>query len=431
MLFYVVGSFAFAETFNTTISGKLVNNLNQPIANVSFGLSSYMEGAVDYNQVQQMTTSATGEFSFNFVWDTKYKQYVLSAGGDCVNLFLDVVYSNGTMTVTNRNTNEQLFNAQTKSIALGNVSDKINGRIRVNSDEKVSMEFIGIEPNTGGAGTGSGYQLELYSALMQNKQYEITLTSAEDTSRKWTGKFSSSSEACGTTVVTKTGASLVTSYCTTNCPVAEAQYNKVILRKGWNLVSLQQFSGSSDYPDCFKTNVKGYSAYIKSLSSYVSAVFPNGLGMTSDVIYKPKNFQEILQTELKMNTYFAKSPVVWFYLINDCTANGRKDYQSPSISELQTFAIQSGWNFVSIDPWMSGKNLKDIFSNCNVTGFNSWNSILQKWEYGSSSAAVTNLSQSTGILREGDLGKAFVVKVASSCYLSPTGQIVSPPALPE
>lgn len=205
----------------------------------------------------------------------------------------------------------------------------------------------------------------------------------------------------------------------------------ISLHNGWNLVP---FFTTANH-DCYNKNVLAVYMYYSTTKQYFGHIYNNN----GDTSYVPsqEGYSNYINNETYTNskTYADAFPSFWIYSKGDCSISaniGSKVYFQNWVTKewLASKPMKTGWNFVFIAPWVIGENLKDVFSSCTVLGFNTWDSTAQKWVYPSSSSAVSQLTQSTGIIREGDVGGAFIVKVARDCYLSYSGNSVAPPSLP-
>ena len=200
--------------------------------------------------------------------------------------------------------------------------------------------------------------------------------------------------------------------------------------KGWNLVPTWQSSSDQTCP----ANYVFW--YLPSTKSYF------GMKPGTEVYYPNENALNTFRSEhgyvnvdgIAYQGLNGLGSVIWTYSSADCTTtlqyNTGVQFSGVNENFLGKHPLKAGWNFISVAPWMLEKNLKDILKNCSVIGFNSWKSDSQTWEFASSSGAASQISQSTGILRTGDVGKTFLIKVASDCYLSLGENPVNPPALP-
>lgn len=205
---------------------------------------------------------------------------------------------------------------------------------------------------------------------------------------------------------------------------SQSGYMDLVLNKGWNLVPLGNMSECSNV-------IKATYWYSPSANEYAGAILEN-----NRVVEYVPNQEKYNQVSAKISQApnFVKTITsVWAYSTDNCIGKmnlGSQNSFSVTNTDLEGHNLIEGWNFLAVSPWMIGKNLKDMFDNCEVTGFNVWDSNNQKWNYASSSSASSQLSQSTGIIREYDVGGGILVKVASYCALSTEEAAVSPPAIP-
>ncbi|GEM_PF-6797703 len=192
---------------------------------------------------------------------------------------------------------------------------------------------------------------------------------------------------------------------------------------GWNLapVNLFQSVGCADSENA-KANISAIYLYSPLDKSYVGAGI-GGEGTQVEALgrkYTPYALSHLTPTET--GTSF------WVYWKgNPCTTsiNTGSSYQ-----ELSTKKLFAGWNFMSIVPWMEGKNLNDMLGSCNVQRLATWSSESQSW---STSAGITpeKLQAANTTFSNADIGKTLLVKTAAECSLSATGQIPPAPALPD
>jgi len=211
-------------------------------------------------------------------------------------------------------------------------------------------------------------------------------------------------------------------------------------QKGWNIIPY------GDLTDCSNV-VRAVFIYSPTQKSYFGAILEAGQTSTylpSKSAYDLFSSTELNPTDTQLASMTAYSVTrfmgsMWVYTTESCAGklNIGSITSSPQVDSatLNTFLtghkLKTGWNFVYVAPWMIGKTLKDMFSGCSVTGFNTWDSAMQNWSQSSSSAAATQVTtQSNGPLMANDVGAPFLVRVSSDCSFTTGSTIVAPPLLP-
>jgi hypothetical protein len=182
----------------------------------------------------------------------------------------------------------------------------------------------------------------------------------------------------------------------------EDQERTLRLAKGWNILPLSE-------------NISGQG----STCSDPLAVF----------MWNPDTQSYINFAAVDADTYPRGShTMAWFYFPNECEVTLK--YKDDFLTGENPLILKSGWNFVSIVPWMENKSQKDILSNCTLEKANFWDAPSQDWLLSNSTQVAEQLTNSSRVYIN-DTGEHLVVNVESDCSLNSGPTITAPPALPE
>lgn len=208
----------------------------------------------------------------------------------------------------------------------------------------------------------------------------------------------------------------------------------ITLQRGWNLVPTM--TSATDTRNClYEADWLYY--YSGAIKQYV------GTSIKSQGSFYPNKttYEQVTTTEYKFpssinNPYYgiAQFGGMWVYSNKYCTFKTQLSkvvdtYEMPEV--LSKAKLTSGWNFINIHPWMVGRSMNQIFSNCNVIAVNNWDPIDQNWIYASSTGMGDAVSQNTAIISETNVGLVMPIKVANNCYLNYDSRTTGPPALPD
>lgn len=131
----------------------------------------------------------------------------------------------------------------------------------------------------------------------------------------------------------------------------------------------------------------------------------------------------------------------WVYSKEGCTF--KAIWGSPTVgtwnNEIKSnvadqIKLATGWNFVTVNPYMDGLTFYEVFQNCNVTGANSWNQAVQQWNASDNTTQLAFISQQTANAAKIDrhtIGAVIAIKVANECTLNYGSTTTGPPALPD
>ena len=151
----------------------------------------------------------------------------------------------------------------------------------------------------------------------------------------------------------------------------ETQEITTNLQKGWNLIPVNIIHADIGY--AVDTCPLKYSYVYDPVSkSYWSEEYSNGVEHMNSYSYN-------LVSRSSIDLTYSTNPlfgVAWVYSETTCELNtlfGRSYESAPNpwTNELKSnledkLRLVSGWNFITINPFMIGLNTKDIFQNCSV-----------------------------------------------------------------
>lgn len=421
----MLANMVFAAEYMVTVKGRLVTLTGE--TDIPYGLSASVNGV---NQYPESGTNLNEDRSFEFK-DISFKDgdnFTIYLMSSCSYHLFKIENQNGEFVVSDiEDSPKEVKRTSSSTIDLGNLVEDKSGRIQFNSDVVASVYL----PAAGG--TSAGYTGYLSNALIPGKSYEAEIY--DDAGNLIITKtIMSSPDYCKTTLLTKSGNDITVSYCDNDqCGTSSSEYFDVLIKKGWNLLNMQRLDFSQT--NSCSASILGMALYAKSLPGYVIINTPEGLTYTSGTVYRytPANGAEIIQKEFALDTYSAKSPGAWLYSNADCTVKARK-IKAPeiSVSDLSKYELTTGWNLIGVDRWMIGKNLRIIFSKCDLKAVNVWNENTQNWISPSSTVAVNDPAMMDSTLYESALNRVIVAKVAAGCYLTDfIENSISPPALPQ
>jgi hypothetical protein len=168
----------------------------------------------------------------------------------------------------------------------------------------------------------------------------------------------------------------------------------IALSSGWNLISLPG-TGNLNRNNCGQ-EIYGF-VYLKEEGRYVS------LQEARDILGSNG-----LQRHLRLNSF-------WAYSYEQCSLA----FELDELTDLSEISLQEGWNFVSINDEMIGRQLSDFTDGCSLEKSYLWNSDRQEW-----------IIISEDHRFEADkLYGGFLTKVSNSCDLG--WGLPLPPELPE
>jgi len=208
----------------------------------------------------------------------------------------------------------------------------------------------------------------------------------------------------------------------------------VNINKGWNLVP-NNWSYNVENMTCAQNDLRAQYMYSPVQKKYVGQ-YKNS---KNETIESPNNYFDIIAEEKDQLKYYHTQAFAgqWLYSKKECGFDlpiGTKEQWNQVTSEvLQNYPVKAGWNFITIMPWMQDNLLKDIFSNCEVTKMNAFNSTSQSWTQESSAKiAEYNLTNPSPVSKE-SVGAVISVKITNDCYLTntTTDETAQLPELPE
>jgi hypothetical protein len=120
-------------------------------------------------------------------------------------------------------------------------------------------------------------------------------------------------------------------------------------------------------------------------------------------------------------SYSAVNPSVdnytgWFYAQQNCVV-GYPSFSSSAGALLETTPptyLTSGWNFLTVMPWMLNQSYSGIFSSCNVNEVYGFNTNANSWQGGQKNMSAY---MGTYTATSGEIGESVIVKVSGSCNL--------------
>lgn len=178
------------------------------------------------------------------------------------------------------------------------------------------------------------------------------------------------------------------------------------IKKGWNLIPLNGYStGTTCNMDLLR---KGTFVYSPTEGRYI--------------------------TESDIATVSRDKSGKYRYVSNGGGAFVYSNTQCDFITEIpktnDNNKISSGWNFITIEPQMIGKKVKDVFNsqNCIVSKFAAWDSINQQWVVQDINSQ--NLQIGERLIQGPIIGAVYGVKFTNNCNLVSSSYII-PPSLPQ
>lgn len=176
---------------------------------------------------------------------------------------------------------------------------------------------------------------------------------------------------------------------------------KVDLEEGWNLISYFSLEGITSNSELKASDINAVYAYFPSRKEYVR-VHPN---------LERDKFSLMSSQEREDSRYYS----FWVY----SNKRGSLEYFSPETTELPSFRLNSGWNFISVYPGMTDITIDLIKGSCQINKIYLWNPN-QRWELFSSSNDFEKSYEGYGV----------IVNVANNCTFGALSHDDPPPVIP-
>ena len=176
---------------------------------------------------------------------------------------------------------------------------------------------------------------------------------------------------------------------------------RVYVEKGWNLVLLVDVGDILDTSEIKQEDVLTSWIYSPEEKKYLQ-FYPNRSEF--DFYYSRNKFSEYSKAMGRLG--FGS---MWIY----SKKVGYLQYYRVDVPKIDNITLLQGWNFLTMTPEMSGRNLNDIKSGCNVEKAFSFKN--QKW---------TALGSRTFDLSS--VGTGFIVRVSSDCTMDSDIQQINP-----
>ena len=197
---------------------------------------------------------------------------------------------------------------------------------------------------------------------------------------------------------------------------AQTTEKTVTIHKGWNILPLGArmlpISHTCDY-------FYGVDwLYTPRLGKYVFADLNSELVNQDD---KASIQQDMLDDYL----YVSAGSGYWHYSNEDCTVT----YNTQPEADLEP-KILKGWNFITIQPWMTSNTLRSFIGNCQLEKMNYWDNGIQNWRFNPSLVPDDQNHLLDSLIFESDVGNVALMKFSENCELS-ISSITGPPQIPE
>ncbi|MFH1586240.1 MAG: hypothetical protein ABID38_00100 [Candidatus Diapherotrites archaeon] len=210
------------------------------------------------------------------------------------------------------------------------------------------------------------------------------------------------------------------------------------IHEGWNLVPLKMLNELGGiYWSSFD---KGITTCSQDTAQYIwmhsPAVNRYELFIGDDWGAPDSRNHSFLQNEFRSKYFHAHAGSGWIFSVSDCklsipatspypnykldsSGNYSLDGDQPSKPhKYGDLIIKKGWNFIPYDTWMVGKNLREIFSDCEITKRNSWDAKNQKWELGGEEMNVTKEILEDKTITTYAVYSTELLKFADDCRIS-------------
>lgn len=193
------------------------------------------------------------------------------------------------------------------------------------------------------------------------------------------------------------------------------------IQKGWNIIPS---GGYFESQDCLKA---GW-IWSPTNNKY--------LGGTTNSPSADPEITRIISEDTTNNYLYAQSygayvGGMWAY--STCSQKYTKNFQFNYQDELNKYKLAKGWNFMTITPAMVGMKMKDLFANCELTGYNGWDATNQQWALSTKELMDNTIASIQTIdtpLPQNNIGQVLLVRVANECNLSKGSSSITPPSLP-
>lgn len=213
--------------------------------------------------------------------------------------------------------------------------------------------------------------------------------------------------------------------------------------KGWNVIPLIDMGRRDGYTNtCGYSNDKDFS--IKA-AYYFSPLKEKYYGVTvkdGKTTNTPPESNDVFTGEKNLAYYHAMYGGWWMYSSKNCRIETKLDTQTDSQVNFKARnpTIKKGWNFFTIQPFMVGKNMKEMLANCNVAKGNYWNPSKgqrgggtndQGWHY-DDDFVVRSVPTSASPIPANAVGATYLLKFGSDCRLNIADDDTpaAPPTLP-
>ncbi len=189
----------------------------------------------------------------------------------------------------------------------------------------------------------------------------------------------------------------------------------VTLSRGWNLVTIYAFSDDAAFEGTYLDPRSGLGPvffFNKYSQNYIQLFSEKDRGKLYEFFEQVGDPEEGGDIEEYGS---AASSSMWVYASKEQTLIF-ETLDGPAPPDLMK--LSSGWNFLTVTPYMVGDSLDNIAGDCEIKKAAYWDSGEQKWKV---------LNGDRG-LKDKWLWKGFVVKVRDNCEMGPKAEAL--PDLP-